>query len=61
MDGIVEVAKALTQDRKDRLERELIELEGRIEALKHVHRPVRRELDQLGKQKLAVMRALGML
>ena len=57
----IEVAQAATRFQKERWEHELLELDARIETLKHDHRPVRREIDRLFKRKIELMRKLGML
>ena len=47
--------------RRERLEAELVEIEGRIEELKTSSKPVRYDLERLGKRRTVIMRELGLL
>jgi Mg2+ and Co2+ transporter CorA len=57
----VEVARALGSFRRERLESELVEIESRIEELKNSDKPVRHEIERLGKRRMTIMRELGLL
>ncbi len=57
----VEVAQAAGRFRRERLEQELVEIEGRIEELKNSDKPVRYEIERLGKRRTTIMRELGLL
>ncbi len=56
-----EVAAVLTKERRDRLETELLEIEGRVGELMKSNKPVRYEIERLGKRKIAILRLLGMM
>jgi hypothetical protein len=56
-----EVARVAGRWRRDKLEAELVELEGRMDDLKKSDKPVRFELERLAKRKLTIMRELGLV
>jgi hypothetical protein len=56
-----EAARVAGRFRRDRLEAELIEIEGRMDDLKKSDKPVRFELERLARRKLTIMRQLGLV
>jgi hypothetical protein len=56
-----EAARVAGRWRRDKLEAELVELEGRMDDLKKSDKPVRFELERLAKRKLVIMRELGLV
>jgi hypothetical protein len=58
----IPVARAASQFQRERWEEQLREVEAEIEKFKsYTTRPVRHELERLGKRKLELMRKLGMI
>jgi hypothetical protein len=56
-----EAARVAASFRRDMLEKELIEIEGMMDALKTSNKPVRHELERLAKRRLQIMRQLGLM